>query len=685
MSDVYMPGVRSRFNSEKLVEDLMRVERLPQERIERGIDNLENRKTWWQDLGRRITSLRESSRMLFSFQNPFNERIALSSDENIVSAVATREAVEQNYRFTVKQLAQADRFLSPPLDEKTKIDAGAYTFTVGKESVSLNFRGGSLQEFVDALNRQGRGKLGASLMTVQPGSKSLLLESKLTGTENRLGFSGDAGELAERLGLAERVQDSRREIHINDETVQVNHVTDRQAPEPADKAPFTVSDGILGLSPLASVSIPFEVQVNQDSPLVLKIETATLAIPETPQPVPEPWQGPGIPQSGSVSYGGITIENEPSATSLPEWSPPPEPQRLDNLGVFSLTFSDGTSVNLPPIDDTETFFSWQYNLAEIAGGKTITALNIDNANTHRDITVQGVLVFNPNDLSGGYKPLKAVSTAQDAIIAMEGIEMIRPSNDINDIIPGVTVTAKGVSERPVRLEIRPNREEIKNSIISLVGNYNRLMAELNILTRNDDRIVDELTYLERSEADEMRKRLGAFSGDSTLTQFRANLMRVISSPYPTDEERDLALLAQIGISTNTGSGGASYNASRLRGYLEIDEKALDTAMERHLPAIKQLFGSDTTGDMLVDTGIAFNLDAVSRPYVELGGIISLKTGTIDSRVSQDQRRIDSMERQLAAREADLKIQFSRMESAYARMEQMATSLDNFSQRNNNNR
>jgi flagellar hook-associated protein 2 len=680
MSDVYMPGIRSRFNSEKLVEDLMKVERLPQQRTERNIDNLETRKIWWQDLGRRITSLRESSRSLFSFQNPFNERIALSSDENIVSATATREAVEQNYRFTVKQLAQADRFLSPPLDEKTRIEAGTYTFTMGKESISLNFRGGSLQEFVDALNRQGRGKLGASLMTVQPGSKSLLLESKLTGSENRLGFSGDAGDLAERLGLVERVQDSRREIAINQETVKVP-----DTPEPADKAPFTVNNGILELSPLASISIPFDMYINPDSPLVLKIETATTIMPEIPQPVPEPWSGPGIPQAGSVSYGGLTIENEPSTASLPEWSPPPEPQRLDNLGIFSLSFSDGTSVNLPPIDDTENFFSWQYNLAEIAGGKTITALNIDNANTHRDISVQGALVLNPNDLSGGYKPLKAVSTAQDAIVAMEGIEMIRPSNDINDIIPGVTVTAKGISERPVRLEIRPNREEIKDSIITLVGNYNRLMAELNILTRNDDRVVDELTYLDKAEADEIRKRLGAFSNDSTLTQLRTNLMRAVSSPYPTDGERDLALLAQIGISTNTGSGGASYNASRLRGYLEIDERALDTAMERHLPAIKQLFGSDTTGDMLIDSGVAFNLDAISRPYVELGGIISLKTGTIDSRVSQDRRRIDTMERQLAAREADLKIQFSRMESAYARMEQMSSSLENFSQRSNNNR
>jgi len=55
--------------------------------------------------------MRESARFLYSFQNPFNDRLALSADESVITASATREAAEQSYRFTVKQTAQADRFL----------------------------------------------------------------------------------------------------------------------------------------------------------------------------------------------------------------------------------------------------------------------------------------------------------------------------------------------------------------------------------------------------------------------------------------------------------------------------------------------------------------------------------------------------------------------------------------------
>ena len=694
MSDVYMPGIQSRFNSEKLIEDLMRIERAPRERSERTIDSLESQKTWWQYLGRRVTSLRESARMLFSFQNPFNERVARSADENVISATATREASEREYHFAIKQLAQADRFLSRPLDEKTRIDAGAYTFSTGKDEVTLNFRGGSLREFADALNRRGRDKISASLIAVQPGTRSLLLESKVTGAENRLEFSGEAAQLAVRLGIAEQSNEARRDLPITESTVRETLLPGGIPPT----GPIAVNDGVLGLPPLASAAIPFGLNIEPDSPLALKIETLTAIRTDNSLEIPQPPPGPSVPSSGSVTYGGITIENSPSTVTLPEWVPPSAlPQKLDNLAVLSLTFSDGTRAPLPPITDTGSFVSREFKLADFAAGKAITGLSIDNGNTHRDISLRGAAIFDPGATGGGYKPLNPVSTAQDAIISMEGIEMMRPVNTIDDIIPGVTITARGVSERPVRIKVETDREGIKDAIITLVGNYNRLMAELNVLTTpspvgrySSDRteaamaIINELTYLDKDEAEEMRLRLGAFAGDSSLTQFRASLQRAVSSAYPTEAERDLAMLAQIGIGTNV-TGGPGYNRSRLRGYLDIDPKALDTALEQNLPAIRQLFGSDTDGDLIVDTGVAFSLDSISRPFVETGGIISLKTGSIDSRISQDRRRIDTIDRQLAARESQLRLQYSRMESAWARMEQLSSSLDNFSQQNSNNR
>jgi flagellar hook-associated protein 2 len=416
---------------------------------------------------------------------------------------------------------------------------------------------------------------------------------------------------------------------------------------------------------------------------MLRLETSTRVETDDIFNVPQPPPGPDIP-SGSVTYGGVTVENEPSVAPLPEWTPPQAPVRNDDFSVLTLVFSDGTSAKLPPISDSNNPVSRSYALSEIARGRTIVSLNIENTNTHREVSVGKVEIFDPTSISGGLRPLNPVSTARDAIISMEGIEIKRSSNNIDDLIPGVTLNVKGVSERPVQLSVRADVEGVKEAIITFVGNYNRLMAEINVLTRREERVVDELTYLSADENAAMKSRLGVFSGDTTLNNFRSSLQRTVTAPYPTSMERDLSLLAQIGISTNA-SMSSGYDPSRLRGYLEIDERALDAALETKIPAIRELFASDTTGDLLADTGVAFNVDVLVRPFVETGGIISLKTSTIDSRISQDERRVSTLDRQLAAREAELRMQYARMEAAYARMEQMSTSLDNFNQQNRGNR
>ena len=685
MSDVYMPGIKSRFNSEKIVEDLMKLERVPKERAERNIENLQTQKGYWQEVGRRIDAVRKSANFLYSFQNPFNDRIVNSADDSVLTASASREAAEQSYRFAVKQTATADRFLSSPMDEKTKIESGTYTFSVGDEKISFNYRGGNLKDFVEVVNRRGKDKISASLIAIQSGTKSLLIESKVTGSQNRLGFSDSAADMAIRTGMMEQGGDNRRDISISENTV-------RKGQGPGNIA---INDGVLTAGARSSVSLPIGISLSADSPVLLKLETSTRTEGSGITNIPLPPPGPSIP-SGSVTYGGVTIENEPSLAPLPDAKTQAPPQRHDDMSVLTLVFTDGTSAKLPPITDSSSPVSRQYSLGDIAQGRTIASLNIENSNTHREVSVGKVEIIDPTALDGGLRPLNAVSSARDAIITMEGIEITRPTNNIDDVIPNLTLNVKGISDRPVELKVSADKEGIKEAIISFVGNYNRLIAEINVLTRlrvdnsnsaavADERIINELTYLTADEASEMKKRLGAFRGDTTLNTLKSSLQRTITAPYPTDLERELSMLSQIGISTNAGGRAGGYDPAQLRGYLQIDEKVLDAALESKVPAIRQLFASDTSGDLIADIGVAVNVESLVKPFVETGGIISLKTGTIDSRVKQDERRIGTMELQLAAKEQELKIQYSKMEAAYARMEQMSSSLDNFSQQNRGGR
>ncbi|AEJ19271.1 flagellar filament capping protein FliD [Gracilinema caldarium] len=655
MSDIYIPGVKSRYDTDKLIEDLMKVERIPKERAQKNVENLKTEKTTWQDIGRRMTSLRESARNLYSFQSPFTERIVKSADESVITGTAGRDAAEQERSFIVKQIATADRFLSNPLPENYTVAPGNYTLGVGKDSLSFTYRGGSLKDFAEALNKRGRDILRADVITVEPGTKSLLIESLKTGSGNRLTFKEDAEKLALNSGMVERIDSVSRTLA---------------------KDPLTIPAG-------STKQFVISPALPNRSGLMLSYEIATNVKPDTSNQDPGPPSGPEIPIPGSITYGGITIENDPVAITLPPYTPPPQPKRVDTLDVIQLAFTDGTTKLLPPISDSNEYKSYQYKVTDISDGKTIASISVINKNTHRDIALQNLRIYD-SEANEGLRPLHAVSTAGDAMLSMDGIQVTRSSNTIDDLIPSVTLTLKGSSDKPVKLNVEPDRQASKDAIIGLVANYNRLLADLNVLTRNDDKIIQELSYLTKDEQEELKKKLGTLQGDSTLNTVKSTLQRLATSSYPTSLERDMAMLAQIGVSTDVRKAGSSqgYDASRLRGYLEIDEKVLDQALQSKLPAVKELFGKDTDGDLIVDSGFAYALDSLIRPYVQTGGIIALKTSGLDSRISQEEKRIENLDKQLAAKEQSLKQQYGKMEGALNSMEKTSSSLDQFSKSSN---
>ena len=124
----------------------------------------QQKKSVWQDITRKVSGLRDTARALYGFQNPFNDRVASSSDDRTLTGTATRQAAEETKKILVKKVATADRFLSKPLPRDFAVEPGQYTFKVGDKQVSLNWKGGSLRGFADALNAKGGDLLSASVV-----------------------------------------------------------------------------------------------------------------------------------------------------------------------------------------------------------------------------------------------------------------------------------------------------------------------------------------------------------------------------------------------------------------------------------------------------------------------------------------------------------------------------------------
>jgi flagellar capping protein FliD len=415
-----------------------------------------------------------------------------------MTATAGRTAVAGKQAFTVEQLAKGDRFLSTPLAQDVSVPSGSYGWEVGPDGkagkVSLDFKGGSLGDFVKAANAAGQATVKFSTISVTEGTQSLLVECQKTGKGNNLDFSNAAtGQLAVKLGLGQ-------------------------------------------------------------------------------------WPG-----------------------------------NADN----------------------------QYE---------------------------------------AFIPSNVLSKAQDAKISMDGIEITRPDNTMSDVVPGISLVLHDTSSKPVVITVTGDTDSVKNGIITLVGNYNQLMAEINVLTRKDDTIITELTYLTADQKKDYEAKLGTMMGDSTLNAIRSSLQNASSAPYKTSDPK-LTMLAQIGISTNTSKGGG-YDASKLRGYLEIDESVLDNALANNMDAVKQLFARDNNGDLIADAGYAWTIDADMKPYVQVGGIVSLKTDNIDKQIKDDNDRISTLNTQLDAKKQQLKEKYSQMDSAWNQMQQMTQQLSGLDNNNN---
>jgi flagellar hook-associated protein 2 len=560
MSDISIPGVQSKYGTDKLIEDLMKLERVPKTRAEERLTGLQLEKTVWLDLNRRLSRLRDSSREMFSFQNPFNDRIANSSDEAVLRASASREAMEESRTLLVKQTASADRFMSSRLPVDYRIPSGNYTFKVGEATLRLSYSGGTMQSFVEAINRKASDTIKAQLVAVTADTRVMVIESMKPGAENRLLFADDAEKLALDTGIVERAASSLKELPV-DPPVRFER--------PLDTTAISARDGILSVGAGSEAAVRLSASVPTRG-LVMELEVELVDKPRAPQEGPPP--GPAIPATGAIEYEGIKVQSAPSEAVLPEWTPPPVQARRDNPKALYLLDGSNRAIPLPPLESGPGFRKLTLPLPAYAD--TVLGLGIRNENTDSDVRIRSVRIFDPTE-TGGFRPKNAVSTAGDAVVQIDGIEVIRPTNRIDDLIPGVTLNLQRPSETPVKLDIEPNREAAKEAIIELVGTYNLLLTELNVLGRNEPSVIDEISFrLSEDEKKTYTERLGIFQGDSTLSQIRTRLQGIMMGVWPTSEGP--AVLSSFGISTDSRRGGG-YDASRLRGYLEIEEKTLDAA------------------------------------------------------------------------------------------------------------
>lgn len=201
--------------------------------------------------------------------------------------------------------------------------------------------------------------------------------------------------------------------------------------------------------------------------------------------------------------------------------------------------------------------------------------------------------------------------AANAMVRYQGLEIESPTNEMKDLIEGVTVNLRGLSDGPVTLNIDQDTPKTSNKIKSLVDNLNQVFTFIQGQNKLD-------------EKSDTTKTLG---GDYGIRNAEYRLRNALQGTLFNGDTRTVRALGDIGIEFDRN------------GTLKFDNDKLEKALKNNFEEVAYLLGGDG-----VTTGVA----------TQLNRTLSTITGGSDALLTQQRKsmteKTDRMDKDIQNKE-----------------------------------
>lgn len=240
------------------------------------------------------------------------------------------------------------------------------------------------------------------------------------------------------------------------------------------------------------------------------------------------------------------------------------------------------------------------------------------------------LTFDPNAADPPTDPssgLYLVQAAQDAQVTFDGLTVTRPSNTIEDLIPGVTIELRSVTdEQTARLTVERDDAALKEAMQSFVEAYNAVNNTLYTLSYYDPET----------------RTAGPLSGDASVRMIQSQLRNSLNS------------LTGSGPLRNFTDLGLSFDD---KGTLSLDEAKFAQALQNAPEAVNQmLVGTDA------QPGLTRRLAPVLEANLQTGGMLDARVQGLTASVTMIDRQKERLESQLGRIEQNYLRQFNAMDA-----------------------
>lgn len=237
----------------------------------------------------------------------------------------------------------------------------------------------------------------------------------------------------------------------------------------------------------------------------------------------------------------------------------------------------------------------------------------------------------------------ATSSALNSRFVLDGLTIYRDSNQVDDVLEGVTLDLTGVDTGAgSTFTVQADAETIQTEIESFIEKYNEVLDYIATKTHID--------------ADAGTR--GVLAGDSLVSGLRFALRSEIAGQVSGQPAGAPAYLADVGIAIGRD------------GTLEIDDaEALTAAIERDADAVQNLFGGPD--------GIATRLGSLLDEYVGVTGLIANRKDTTTARIDRFDDQIETWEDRLTKRADQLRDQYAYYQEMISLMQGQQQSLNSF--------
>ncbi len=270
-------------------------------------------------------------------------------------------------------------------------------------------------------------------------------------------------------------------------------------------------------------------------------------------------------------------------------------------------------------------------------GATPYRLSLSAKNTGRD----GRFVFDAGTTGLASRNLV---DAQDAAVFLGGSGSAQPllvtssTNQVTNIIKGVTVDLHNVSSDPVTLTVARDGTPVSDGLKKFVDGFNAIVDKVTTLTKFDTKTNAKGLLLGESAADSITNDLYAIFNGVVKNAGR------------------FKIFSDVGVTVTDGAK------------LQFDKDKFNGAYATDPDAVKSLFSQVTTG---LGTLITNQINKLADP---VSGVIPRETQTIDTRTKDFQDRITQLDTLLTAKRTRLEQQFANMETVLAGLQSQQAAL-----------